>query len=722
MSVDKILGALNKQQLEAVKHVHGSTLVVAGAGSGKTRVITHRIGYLIEACDVKPWKILAVTFTNKAASAIKNRLATMIGENANRVWAGTFHSTAAKILRKHGDAIDINRDFTIFDDSDQMVLINECISELRLPDKKYHPRTVLSKISTAKEQLITPEEFPEVFNVEKTDTGVGRVYTLYQKKLKENSGLDFDDLIFNAVTLLRKRPDVLEYYHDHFHHILVDEFQDINLSQYTLVKLLAAGHNNICCVGDDDQSIYSWRGADVGLILRFEQDYPNTKIIKLEQNYRSTKTILEAAHEVVSQNKARRDKKLWTENLEGQAIEIFEAANEHDEAIHVANVILDRVAAESRRYSDFVVLYRTNAQSRVLEEAFMNYRVPYQLIGALRFYERKEIKDALAYLRLASNPYESISLKRVINVPPRGVGPGTMEKIDLYAETRGKFLWDALRSIDLIPDISRKAEREIKAFVQLIEHLHERREDYPVQRLVQDALENSGYLLHIRSDKSMDAQSRMENLKEFVSVAEEFDKSSEDRSVRAFLEQVALIADIDTYEESGNSVTLMTLHAAKGLEYPIVFIVGMEEGIFPHLRSIGEPAELEEERRLCYVGMTRAMEELHFVHARLRSFVGETKRRDRSRFLREVPRQLLTSRAVSTPSATTTWKRPVRPTRSVPASTFRPGERVHHQKFGQGIVLNSTGVDDEEQVTVAFDGHGLKKLLLCYAKLERVKR
>ncbi|MEN6371297.1 MAG: DNA helicase PcrA [Armatimonadota bacterium] len=718
MAEKSILDHLNSAQREAVQNTEGPTLIVAGAGSGKTRALTYRIAYLVGEMGISPSSILAVTFTNKAAKEMKERIESLIGRESRKIWAGTFHSTCARILRTHGDVMGLSRDFTIFDTGDQSALINECVEQMGLPEKKYQPRPVLSIISSAKEKLVTPEQFPNKFRGE-FEQVVGRIYKQYEKKLRENSALDFDDLIFWTVRLFKEHPEVLEYYQDKFRYVMVDEYQDINLSQYTLVKLIAGKHRNICCVGDDDQSIYRWRGADVGLILQFETDYPDAKVFKLEQNYRSTKTILEAAHEVVSRNLSRRDKELWTENAHGRGIDVYEAANEQEEAIHIANTIQNNVA-EGRRYSDFVILYRMNAQSRVFEDVFLSYRVPYVLVGSLRFYERKEIKDVLAYLRLASNPYESISLKRVINTPPRGIGPTTVSRLEQFAENNDIPFWDALKRADEIPDIQNKARREIKTFVALIEFLYNKKESYSVQRLIEEALEHSGYMTHMKADKSMDAQSRIENVKELLSVTEEFTKSSEDSSLRSFLEQVALISDIDTYEESGNAVTLMTMHSAKGLEYPVVFIVGMEEGLFPHQRSMNSRDELEEERRLCYVGMTRAKEELHLSFAHLRTFMGQTLRSGRSRFLTEVPDHLLIKRNAG--SSRNVLKSGFEPKRSSAAATFRPGEKVTHPEFGKGLVLNSTGEGVKEQVTVAFDGNGLKKLSVAYAKLERVSK
>lgn len=716
MAIANILEQLNPAQREAVVNTEGPTLIVAGAGSGKTRALTYRIAYLVGEKGVPPSSILAVTFTNKAAKGMKERIEGLVGAASRKIWAGTFHSICARILRTHGDIMGLQRDFTIFDTGDQSAIINECVEQMGLPEKKYQPRPVLSVISKAKEKLVTPEQFPSKFRGD-FEQVVGRIYKHYEKKLRENSALDFDDLIFWTVRLFREHPETLEYYQDKFRYIMVDEYQDINLSQYTFIKLLAGKRRNVCCVGDDDQSIYRWRGADVGLILQFEHDYPDAKIFKLEQNYRSTKTILEAAHEVVSRNLSRRDKELWTENAHGRGIDVYEAANEQEEAIHIANAIQNKVNAEGRRYSDFVILYRMNAQSRVFEDVFLSYRVPYVLIGSLRFYERKEIKDVLAYLRLASNPNESISLKRVINTPPRGIGPTTVAKLEQFAADNDIPFWDAINRAEEIPDIRKKARRELKTFIELIKFLHNKREQYSVQRLVEEALEHSGYLTYMKADKSMDAQSRIENVNELLSVTEEFTKVSDDTTLRGFLEQVALISDIDTYEESGNAVTLMTMHSAKGLEYPVVFLVGLEEGLFPHQRSMDDLEELEEERRLCYVGMTRAKEELHLSFAHLRTFMGQTLRRGKSRFLKEVPDHLLIRKTAG--SARTAIKSGFKPKKSFAASTYRPGEKVLHPEFGRGIVLNSSGSGNDEQVTIAFDSHGIKKLVAGYAKLEK---
>lgn len=715
MRTDTILDSLNPAQREAVEHTEGPTLVVAGAGSGKTRVLVHRIAHLIHNLSVNPSNILAVTFTNKAANEMKERIAALVGEESKKIWAGTFHSICARILRIDGDAVGLNKDFTIFDDGDQIDLVAECIEELGLSEKAWQPRAVLSLISGAKEKLISPEEFPNRFPGS-SERVAARIYDLYEKKLLDNSALDFDDLIVWTVRLLERCSDVRQRYQDRFHYVHVDEYQDINFAQYRLIKLLADGRRNICCVGDDDQSIYKWRGADVGLILQFEHDYRDAAIFKLEQNYRSTRTILDAANEVVKRNKERRKKTLWTENDEGCAISVYEAVSEQDEAIHIANVILSKVASEGRKFSDFVVLYRMNAQSRVFEEVFMGYRVPYTLVGALRFYERKEVKDMLAYMRLALNPFESLSLRRIINVPPRGVGPTALTRIEQFAADNGLSIWEAVRRVEDIPDMQAKARREVKTLAALIEFLHNKRDEWSVRRLLEEALESSGYLTYLKRDKSMQAEARLENVKELLSVAEEFEKVEGDHSLRSFLEQVTLVSDIDSYDESASAVTLMTLHSAKGLEFPVVFMVGMEEGLFPHQRSMNSPSELEEERRLCYVGMTRAREELHFSYAQIRTFMGMTQRHDKSRFLREIPQHLVSQ--VGGRQAVSSWRTIIESRTAVPEPTFKTAQKVCHPVFGSGIVLNSAIEGGEEFVTVAFDSQGVKKLQVSLAHLE----
>ncbi|MCX6344774.1 MAG: UvrD-helicase domain-containing protein [Armatimonadetes bacterium] len=725
------MDTLNEQQKVAVLHNEGPVLVFAGAGSGKTRVLTFRIANLIKNHGVKPWNILAVTFTNKAANEMKTRIEALLGEAAERMWAGTFHGICARILREKGEEIGIDRNFTIYDDSDQLSLIRESMENLDIDQKSYQPREILNLISRAKEQLVLPAEFGKRY-VGHKENQARKVYEVYQSKLNQNRALDFDDLIMYAVLLLKNKPAALEHYQNRFKYVLVDEYQDINYSQYQLVTLIAAKHQNIFCVGDDDQSIYRWRGADVGIILQFETNYRKATVYKLEQNYRSTKKILEAAHHVVKRNLGRANKKLWTNNDEGCSIEVIDSANELDEAANIARAIQDGVTfGGSREYSDFVVLYRMNAQSRVFEEAMINRRIPYRLIGAVRFYERREVKDILAYMRLALNPYESVSIRRVINMPARGIGQTSFARLDGFAANQQITLFEALKRIDEAPDIPKRASAAMAKFGEIISHLQEIAENVSVRRLTEEILHVSGYLQALKDDTSMESRSRQDNLDELLSVTEQYDMGGGDTNLRNFLEQVALISDIDTYDESGNAVTMMTLHSAKGLEFPVVFMAGMEEGLFPHRRSTDDPDELEEERRLCYVGMTRAREELKFTYAHQRMLMGTIQRMDRSRFLAEIPEELFAeplvksrrqlfkpSPSTESSASDTKWRKSYKPKRASGVATFRPGAKVMHDSFGKGVVLNSTGVGSEEQVTVAFDGEGIKKLNVVYAKLE----
>lgn len=726
-----ILNSLNEQQRAAVTHTEGPVLVFAGAGSGKTRVLTQRIAFLIKERGARPYNILAVTFTNKAANEMKERIGALLGETppssppvrggAGGVWAGTFHGTCARILREKGAEIGIDRNFTIFDDSDQMALVRESMEAEDIDPKVYKARDILNLISKAKEQLVLPDEFGRRF-AGPIENVARRVYKTYQEKLALNKALDFDDLIMYTVLLLRNQPDVLKHYQDKFRYILVDEYQDINFSQYTLVRNLAEKHRNIFCVGDDDQSIYRWRGADVGIILQFEKDYPDAAVYKLERNYRSTKKILEAAHAVVKRNVGRAEKKLWTDNDQGADIEVMESSNEIDEASRVAQSIQSKVSFGDRSYSDLVILYRTNAQSRVFEEAMINSRIPYRLIGTLRFYERREIKDALAYLRLAANPHESVSLRRVINVPTRGIGQTSLGRLEQFAISEQITLYEALRRVKEAPDIPARARLAMEKFAEIVHHLSEMRDDVSVRRLTEEALEVSGYVASLREENTMEARTRLENVEELLSVTEQFQNSFENPSLSAFLEQVALISDIDTYDESGNAVTLMTVHAAKGLEFPVVYIAGMEEGIFPHRRALEDREELEEERRLCYVGMTRAREELVFTYAHQRMLMGQVLASDVSRFISEIPEEVLADALPKRRRASedTEWRTKFQPRRTGSMATFRPAQKVQHEQFGLGIVLNCIGSGPEEQVTVAFDKHGIKKLLVSFANLRKV--
>lgn len=727
---------LNPEQLEAVNHAAGPILVFAGAGSGKTRVITSRIARLIDQ-GVPPYTILAVTFTNKAAKEMRERIEIAVGERARDLWMGTFHSICCRILRVDGHLIGIDRQFVIYDDSDQIALVKDVLKQMDVDEKAIQPRAILTEISHAKEKLLTPEQLAEQATgyVEKI---AARVFKAYNAQLKKNSALDFDDLISSTVRLLEQREEALEKYANRFKHVLVDEYQDVNYSQYRLVQLFSSKHENVMVVGDDDQSIYAWRGADVSLILRFGSDYPNAKIVKLERNYRSTKRILKAAHEVIRKNRGRADKQMWTENREGVPIHLIQAGTEHDEATTVADEVLQAVSTGRREYGDFAVLYRTNAQSRVLEEAFLTFRIPHKLVGGQRFYERKEIKDLVAYLRLTLNSNDDVSLKRVINEPTRGIGATTQGSAELWARERDLSLFAAYADQAFQSQQTKKTASGIRAFVSCIEDANHLAGGHDVTHVLKHLLHHSGYLEALRQDRSEEARSRLENLQELINVTMEYDRSAEEPSLGGFLESVALVADVDQLDGGANSVTLMTLHSAKGLEFPVVYLVGMEEGVFPHSRSIGSDSELEEERRLCYVGMTRAREELKLVHAHRRAIFGQPNFNRRSRFIDDIPGDLLVhagmgssamghtnlrtvtqdrtgSYAIVEPSGTKAKEKPIwKP-------PFQVGERVRHAKFGVGVVVACGPLKDDAEVTVAFPGViGVKKLVQSLAKLEAV--
>ncbi len=716
----QLLNELNESQREAVIHGTGPLLVFAGAGSGKTRVLTYRIAYLITNRIAEPKQILSVTFTNKAANEMKDRIAALVGEVSRDIWAGTFHSICARLLRIEGHNIGLDRDFVVFDDGDQISLIKESLEQLGISDRVAQPRAVLNLISNAKEKLVWPDEFPKRYAGEFENT-IGRVYKVYQEKLRLNRGLDFDDLIAYTVRLFNEWPHVLEKYQDRFRWVLVDEYQDINHSQYMFLKLLSQKYRNICCVGDDDQSIYLWRGADVGIILDFERDFPDATVVKLEQNYRSTKNILEAAYHVVKKNDSRAEKRLWTENSEGRKVSVHCTANEQEEASWVGRKIVEKVNLEGRRYSDFAVLYRTNAQSRVFEDYFVPARIPHVLIGTVRFYERREIKDLIAYLRLANHPGEDVSLKRIMNVPARGIGPTSQKAVEDFAAEKGISIFQALNRADEIETLTPKAKKSLLALAKLIDFLHSHKEEYSVSRLLEEIIENTGYLLYLKEDRKGDAQSRIENVRELATVTALFDENADEKTLPAFLEQVALMTDLDSLDTNSDAVKLMTLHSAKGLEFPVVFIVGLEEGIFPHSRSMDTNEELAEERRLCYVGMTRAKEELHLVYANQRTFMGSTQMRPRSRFINDIPPHLIIEEGVRR-MPPTNWHTAAESRKfSSSESGYKAGDKVMHAKFGKGVVLSATGTEENGEVTVVFEGeYGIKKLSTAFAKLERI--
>lgn len=710
-------------------------LVFAGAGSGKTRVITARIARILSE-GVPAHRILAVTFTNKAAREMRERIEKIAGEKAAGLWMGTFHSVCGRILRVDGHAIGLDRNFVIYDDSDQISLIKDILKKKNIDEKSVQPRAILTEISHQKERLKTPEQFAEAATgfVEKI---AAQVYKTYNDLLQKANAVDFDDMIVLTTRLLEQREDIREKYQDRFMHVLVDEYQDVNFAQYHLVHLLAGKHRNVMVVGDDDQSIYAWRGADVSLILRFGSDYPDAKIIKLEQNYRSTKTILKAANEVISRNRGRANKQLWTENQQGAPISLTLTGTEHEESMTVADAIVRDVTTGRRRYGDFAILYRTNAQSRVLEEALLTMRVPHVLIGGQRFYERKEIKDMLAYMRLTLNPQDDVSLRRVINEPSRGIGASTLSAATEWADARSSSLFAAFADQAFQTGQNKKVSSGVRAFVSAIEEGQRLDEQHAVTPILKHLLQASGYLDMLRADGSDEARGRLENLQELVNVTMEYDRSSDEPSLAGFLESVALVADVDNLTDKGNAVTLMTLHSAKGLEFPVVFLVGLEEGIFPHSRSLYSDSELEEERRLCYVGMTRAQEELHLLHAHRRSLYGQPNFNRRSRFIDDVPPDTLAVMGsygtMNAPLRTVEQDRTgryavvePRPSPSAPkAPAWKPpfdvGQRVKHGKFGIGVVVACNPLKDDSEVTVAFPGvTGVKKLVQSLAKLEAV--
>lgn len=730
---EKLLSGLNKEQQEAVKTTEGPLLIMAGAGSGKTRVLTHRIAYLMVEKAVNPYNILAITFTNKAAREMKERVSQLMGGAAEEVWISTFHSMCVRILRRDIDRIGFNRNFTILDTTDQQSVIKGILKDKNLDPKKFDPRSILGTISSLKNELIDPESYSKQAG-SYYERIVSEVYEEYQKRLRKNQSLDFDDLIMTTIHLFQRVPDVLEYYQRKFQYIHVDEYQDTNKAQYLLVKLLASRFQNLCVVGDSDQSIYRWRGADISNILSFEKDYPNAHVILLEQNYRSTKRILQAANEVIKNNYNRKPKKLWTENPEGKKIVYFRAENEQAEAQFVAGKIKELVESGKRQLSDFAILYRTNAQSRVVEEVLMKSNIDYTIVGGIKFYDRKEIKDILAYLRLIANPDDDISLLRVINVPKRGIGSTSMDKIARYAQENDLSLFQALEEADFI-GLSPKITKAVLEFRDLIKGYTQMQEYLSVTELVEEVLDKSGYRDMLKAEKTLDAQSRLENIDEFLSVTKGFEENSEDKSLIAFLTDLALVADIDRLDEEDNnqqSVVLMTLHSAKGLEFPVVFLIGMEEGVFPHSRSLMDEEEMEEERRLAYVGITRAEEELYLTNAQMRTLYGRTNLKPVSRFIQEIPEDLLDEVVVEKKTftrfqsnlSTSSQKASIRP---MAVSTggeeipWKVGDKAEHKKWGIGTVVSVKGEKENMELDIAFPSPtGVKRLLAKFAPIQKV--
>ncbi len=715
-----LLEGLNDQQREAVKAQDGPILVLAGPGSGKTRVLTQRAAFLIQERGIAPYHIVAVTFTNKAAREMRERLATLLGEpRVADLTLGTFHATCARWLRRDGPHVGLERDFVIYDTSDQESLVKQAIRDLDLDDKKYKPSAQLGKISNAKNELIGPESYPPASYAEEITR---RVYTRYQQLLVDNNAVDFDDLLTLAVRLLNENPALLRRYQERYTHVLVDEFQDTNTAQYTLVKLLAGQHANVFCVGDEDQSIYKWRGADSRNVQRFCQDFPGAVKILLEQNYRSTQTILEAARRVIDHNSRRTPKQLFTRLEQGTPIVVHEAYNEDDEALYVIDTITELVSKRLARAGDIAVMYRTNAQSRALEDAFIRAGMPYRLVGATRFYARKEIKDALAFLHLIHNPNDSVSLSRIINVPPRGIGAKTLADVMEQARQAEASAYQVLRSIKEAQGQTSVFGRSTKAllgFVAMLDGWITRKAQLGAGELLDLILKETGYGRYV-NDGTEEGQERWENVQELRGVAADYTHAVSDDPLADFLSDVSLVSDLDTLSDTADAPTLMTLHSAKGLEFPVVFIAGMEEGTLPHSRSLEDREELEEERRLCYVGMTRAKQRLYLSYAFRRTVWGENNARQPSRFLGEIPPELMAGNFLK--------PRASRPSEAVPpprqekkrAPEFALGQRVRHAKFGEGMVVASKMQGGDEEITVAFKKAGIKRLLVSFAGLEKL--
>ena len=766
--MSEILEGLNDKQYEAVTNTEGPCLVIAGAGSGKTKVLTHKIAYLIKEKDVKPWNILSITFTNKAANEMKERIVNLVGDVAADIWMGTFHSICVRILRRFIDRIGFDNSFIIFDTSDQKTLVKNCLKDLGIDDKLFNDRSVLSEISNAKNEMLTPESYAARANGDFRKEKISTVYELYQKRLKENNAIDFDDIINYTIEILQDNEDIREYYCDKFKYILVDEYQDTNKAQFMLVKILASKYKNITVVGDNDQGIYSFRGADISNILNFEKDFPGTKIIKLEQNYRCTGNILKAANAVIKNNEVKYKKELWTQNEEGNLPKVYQADNEYDEASYIVEQIEHLRREEYYKYKDFAVLYRMNTQSRAIEDILRRENIPYKIIGGLKFYERKEIKDLIAYLRLIQNHNDNLSLRRIINEPKRGIGKTSLDKIELISNDTGESMYEIIKRADEFG--LNRVFLNSREFVNTIEELSAKKDELPISELIKQVLKKSGYTKALQNENTIEAENRIENLDEFLTVAIEFEEEEVENGLREFLEGITLSSDIDELEESDDYVTLMTLHSAKGLEFPVVFLVGMEEGIFPGYKSISEPRELEEERRLCYVGITRAKEHLYLTCSKQRTIFGSTSYNQTSRFLKEIPEELLdgyeeafgdttnkermfkdtdyswtygsgnskvksykmdsteSKVAAASKSASNFMFRTAESflsnlnkkseEKKVDLSQYKEGLRVFHKKFGEGTISIVEPENDDLKVDINFDKVGHKRLMAKFANLQ----
>ena len=757
-----IYESLNPMQREAVLSTEGPLLVLAGAGSGKTRVLTHRVAYLIEEMGVAPWNIMAITFTNKAAGEMRERVDRLVSHGAEAVWVSTFHSSCVRILRRHIQYLGFDTDFSIYDTDDQKTVMKQVIKALELDPKQYRERALLSQISAAKDQLISPEEFELNAAGDYRLRQTARIYREYQNQLKKNNALDFDDLIVKAVELLEESREVREYYQERFKYVMVDEYQDTNYAQFKLVSLLAGKYRNLCVVGDDDQSIYRFRGADIKNILSFEETFPGAKVVRLEQNYRSTGHILHAANEVIRHNEGRKEKKLWTENGEGEKVRF----RQYDQAYEEADGVVKEIRDGGWDYKDCAVLYRTNAQSRLLEEKCLLYNIPYRLVGGVNFYQRREIKDILSYLKTIANGRDDLAVMRIINVPKRGIGAASVNRAEIFASANGYSMYSALARVKAIPGMGRAAGK-IQEFVDLIEDFREKLSagEYDLAGLIEDVLERSGYRASLEEEGEVEAQTRLENIEELVNKAAAYEAAAEEPSLGAFLEEVALVADVDAMEDTDDRVTLMTLHSAKGLEFDNVWMCGMEDGLFPSMMAINSEdpvSAIEEERRLCYVGITRARKRLTLTAARQRMVNGETRWHKISRFVDEIPEEELEAsrlesknfgRTISLDDGDRPWNRPARPagvstfgrganayasrTAVFPQGTapafgkaftvakadrldYEVGDRVRHIKFGDGTVKEIKDGGKDYEVTVEFDTMGQKRMFASFAKLKKL--
>lgn len=741
-----IYDTLNEQQKEAVLHTEGPLLILAGAGSGKTRVLTHRIAYLIEEQGVNPWNILAITFTNKAAGEMRERVDKLVGFGAESIWVSTFHSTCVRILRRHIDLLGYDNNFTIYDSDDQKTLMKDVCKLLQIDTKIFKERALLSTISHAKDELITPEEFRIRAEGDYSQKRIAEVYEEYEKQLRANNALDFDDLLVKTVQLFQTQADVLEYYQERFRYIMVDEYQDTNTVQFELIRLLASKYRNLCVVGDDDQSIYKFRGANIKNILNFEQVFEDARVIKLEQNYRSTSNILNAANAVIRNNRGRKDKTLWTDNGDGDKLEFRQFDSAYDEAEYIVGDIREHVDRGEGTYNDNAILYRTNAQSRIFEEKFVTANIPYKIVGGVNFYARREIKDLLSYLKTVDNGQDDLAVRRIINVPKRGIGLTSINRVQEYAAKHEIGFYEALRAVDLIPNIGRGASK-LESFVALIEHFKTDAQEMSISGLMKEIIEETGYVESLEAEDSEEAEARIENIDELLSKIVAYEDACEEMNepptLSGFLEEVALVADIDSLDENSDYVVLMTLHSAKGLEFPHVYLAGLEDGIFPSYMTItaDDPEEVEEERRLCYVGITRAEKALTLTCARRRMIRGETQYNKMSRFLKEIPMELLSTGAIfekekEEPAKQAAYMQARQAFRTKAFTAPKParqfgtpagdgpgygvGDRVRHMKFGEGTVTAIIEGGRDYEVTVDFDGPGTKKMFATFARLQKV--